>query len=94
MHRTGIRRDRFDVVDVRRSMYAGKLCAAGGGRLVLAQQPEQARGDQLVFDGAQPLRALRVVRPHVVKLALRVCDVRRLHACCGLTILGLSWPVC
>ena len=94
VHNTGLGRGGFDFINVRRIVHPNQLIPARGGSLVLAQQAKQPRGDKLILDGAQALGRLGVIASHIVQLALRMGDVRGLHARYKLTILRLCGSVC
>ena len=70
----------LDLVDVVRAVDARELLARGGRRRVMDQVAVEPGGDQPVADRRQPVRALRVVGPHVVQEARRMGDVGGGHA--------------
>jgi hypothetical protein len=67
---------RLDVLD---GVHAGELARLGGRRLVAIEQPADARGDEMIFDGGEPGRALRMVCAHVVLGAVDVGNQRNCH---------------
>jgi len=69
----------LDLVDVACAVDARDLlvrCRRGGVVLEMAVEPG---GDQPVGNGVEPLRAFRMVRPHVVLAAGRVREERGGH---------------
>ena len=74
MHGARLGRSLADRPHVLDRMHARELLVGGERRLVALQMLNNSRGDQLVFDRGEALRALRMVRAHVVLEAVRVGD--------------------
>ena len=74
-----LRLDRRDVVAL---VNAGDLLVRGRLRRVVAQVGVEPGADQPVPDRVQPVRALGVVRPHVVQQERRMCNVCSRHGFC------------
>jgi len=55
-------------------MHARQLLIGSQRRFVAREPRREARRDQLVLDGGEPLGALGMVRPHVVLQAVGVRD--------------------
>jgi hypothetical protein len=63
-------------------MDARELLVRGRGRLVVLEVAVEPGADEAVADGVQAVRALRVVRTHVVQKEGRMGDVRCGHDVC------------
>ena len=79
MNGAALRRAGADMADVFHRMHPRQAAHVRLRRMVMREVLPNAGGDQLVFDRAQPLRALRVVGAHVVLAAVRVGDKSGSH---------------
>ena len=61
-----------DFLHVSFAVHPAQLLAAGRRRLVMHEHGVEAAREQLVLNGAEPVRALRVKCTHVVQCAVRV----------------------
>ena len=68
------RRGALDAFEMRGRMDAQQLFEGGQRRVVVHEIGVDALGDQVIVDGGQTLRAFRVMRPHVVQLAVAMGD--------------------
>ena len=74
MHDAVFRRGTLDAFQVRRRMHAQQLLERGERRVVIDEIRIEPLGDQVIVDGGQTLRAFRMMRAHVVQLAVAVGD--------------------
>ena len=72
LHPTLARRGLFNGIKIARVVYALQLLTRGFGRVGTLQVIHCAGGDQLIFNHRQALRALGVMRTHIVPLTVFV----------------------
>ena len=70
----GARASFFDHFDIARRMHPFELLAGRFGSAVVKHDIVETGGDEPVADRIEPFRTFRMVRPHVVKAAGRMCD--------------------
>ena len=74
-----LRARRLDLVDVTTGVNPLELLPRCRGRLVMRDHTVEPRADQVIVDGIQALRTLRMVRAHIVQVARGMRDVRDGH---------------